>query len=454
MNRQDVLYHRLDESALTKLHRRLYGTVIVGHFFDGLDISMVGFVIPGIMKTFRINPSQAGLFASSVFLGMVVGALCVGPLVDRIGRKKGIMLAISTYSIFSLLCAFAMNFSSLFVFRFLEGVGLGAEIPITLTYISEFMPIKYRGGALTLSTCFWTIASVINGILAVILIPYYGWRSMFVVGFIPAIVVLVMILVLPESVRFLVKQGKLEEAEKIVDRVSSIPKGQFPQINASISADIHENRPESARIGEIFKGKYRRMTIGIWFIQFFSGFVLYALSSWLPTLFLKLGMNFVHSMAYSAIITGAGAIGSIFGTFAINKVGYKNLLILFHLLGAVFMVLWLTVHSSMGFTIIIALAMLFGAGAGGVMMAYTSSLYPTATRATGTGWATLCQRVGGIVAPSILGVILGVNFPVYTIFLLLGLAYLINAGLSAWMTYELKGKSLEGIYAELSAQRL
>jgi putative MFS transporter len=449
MSRENVIYQRIERSELTKRHVGLYSAVISGHIFDGYGINMIGVTIAGMIATFHLQPHQAGLLASSVFYGMLIGTLFVGPVVDRIGRKRGLLLSIIVYSIFSLLCALATSYEQLVWFRVLQGVGLGAEVPVTLIYVSEFMPTKYRGRAVTSATFFWTSGSMAAALLGMVLVPLFGWQSMFIAGFLPALLLLPMWAMLPESIRFLVERGMLDEAENIVDKLSTVRADQILGKSGQEFAKVAVLE-KKVSISQIFKGKYAKLTIGVWLMLFICGFVFYGLGAWLPSIFLKMGFGFVRSLSYSAVITGAGAVGAVMGGTLVDKIGYRRTLISFFLISGTSLMLW---GMSPNTTVMVLLGVItscLGFGAGGVIFAYASSLYPTAVRATGTGWAAFWQRCGGVVAPYVLGVIIQTDMPAYLFFVVLGIPTLLGAVIAFTMTRELTNKSLEQIHQELS----
>lgn len=441
----EVLFARLDQSQLTGRHLGLYILIIVGHMFDGFGISMIGYVLAGIIHTFAIKPAEAGFLASAGFIGMVVGAFVIGPITDRIGRKRGLLIAIAIYAVFSLLCALAPSYSALFWFRALQGIGLGMEIPVTGTYVAEFMPTRYRGRMVTFATFFWAGATILAGLLAAALIPHYGWRSLFWVGAVPALLVLVLWAFIPESVRYLVRRQKMEEAARVVDWLSTVPREAAV---ASAPAELAPARP--AGLAQIFTGRYAKLTAGIWIIEFIGGIVLYGLNTWLPSIFLRMGYGQVHSFLFTAAITGAGAIGSILGGLVINAIGFRWTLVVGHLVGGILLMIWAFAKGPSTILTLGAAAALFGVGAGGVAFGYLSSLYPTATRGTGIAWGGLWQRGGGIVAPSVIGILIGLHVAPVVFFIALGVLWLLNALVSGTMTHELIGKSLEQIDRELA----
>ncbi|WP_067936641.1 MFS transporter [Alicyclobacillus kakegawensis] len=440
---------RLDHSAMTPRHVGLYVIVILGHMFDGFGISMIGYILASITMTFSLHPSQSGFLASSGSIGMAVGAFIIGPLTDKIGRKRGFMLAIGIFATFSVLCAVSHTYSDLVWFRAIQGVGLGMYIPITGTYVSEFMPVKQRGRALTLSTFFWSGATLLAGGVGAVLVPNFGWRSMFIAAAVPAFVVFVLWFFMPESVRYLIKRGKLEVAERIVDRLSTVSKENFEATSEGDAGPVDE-AVKHLPVARIFSGKYARLTSGVWIMEVISGIVLYGLSTWLPSIFEHMGFGMVHSFLFSAVITGSGAIGSFIGALLIEQVGYRRLLVIGFTVGGILLIVWSVATSPIIIVIVGAFSALFGVGAGGVVFAYLSSLYPTAVRATGVAWGGLWQRVGGIIAPSAIGILIGLHVPNFAFFIVLGILWLIGGLVSLVMTRELAGKSLEQIDQELA----
>lgn len=434
----------LDQSALTPKHWRLYVTVVLGHFFDGFDINMMGLLLPGIIAAFGLKGAQAGVLASSVFLGMFAGSIVVGSLADRVGRKKMLVLAILVYCALSLLAAMAWSYESLLAIRVLQGVGLGAEVPLVFTYLSEYMPTKRRGFLLASSVFFWQASSFLAAFVAIAVIPAYTWRGMFIVGALPAVVLLFFWLRLPESVRFMIERGRLKEAERVVSGLSTVDPHSLPAASQPAA-------PEPARIREIFRGNYVRPTLGIWLMQFAGGAVFFGLAIWLPSLFGKMGLNIVKSFAFTGLIAGAGAVGNLAGGFLLDKWGRRTTVSAFLALGGVLMFVWGLATSPVAVLLLGALTSFFASGgAGGPLFAYTSEIYPTRFRGTGTGWAAGWQRIGGIIAPPALGALLGMGAATYSFFAVLGVVLLVGGIGGYLLGYETKGKSLEQITNDLA----
>jgi MFS transporter, putative metabolite:H+ symporter len=438
------LLDSLDHSEFTAKHWRMYITVALGHFFDGFDINMIGLVLPGIAATFALRPAQVGVLASSVFLGMFAGSTIVGILADRFGRKPAMVGAIIAYCLLSCAVACSWSHASLLVLRILQGVGLGAEVPLVFTYLSEFMPMRRRGLLLASSVFFWQGSSFFAAFMAILVVPEFTWRGMFIVGAIPALVLILLWVGLPESVRFLIGRGKLSEATAIVDGFSTVdPRSMAGAAKASV--------PAAAGVRDILRGGYTKATLGIWLMQLTGGAVFFGLAIWLPSLFAKMGFPIVRSFAFTGFIAGAGAIGNIGGGFLLERWGRRTTVSIFFGVGGLLMFAWGQATSP---SIVLALgaltAFFASGGAGGPLFAYTSEIYPTRFRGAGTGWAAACQRVGGIVAAPALGWLMGAGVSEYAFFEVLGGVLLIGSIGGYLLGYETRGKSLEEITAALS----
>jgi MFS transporter, putative metabolite:H+ symporter len=173
----------------------------------------MGVALPGIIAT---TPPEAGFLASSAFFGMFIGAIGISMLADRIGRKRALILAILGYSLFSAAAAFVQDYTSLVVVRIVEGLGLGAEVPLVYTFVSELVPVRRRGLLLTGSAFFWQGSNLVAALVAIVVIPWLSWRGMFVVGALPAVLILPLWWRLPESPRYLIHNGRIAEADALV----------------------------------------------------------------------------------------------------------------------------------------------------------------------------------------------------------------------------------------------
>lgn len=444
MSTQAGLLNSLDNCAFTNERRRIYSIASCGHLCDGFDINLMGFVLPSIIVTFHLTGPSAGFLASAVFFGMFLGAGGGGLLADKIGRKTTIIIAMLIYGLSSLLAAAVQTYWGLSAVRFVEGIGLGAEVVLIYSYLVEFLPVKARGTLSSFTGFLWMISSFIAAGIAIVVVPDYGWRWMFVIGGVVALGAAAAWVTLPESIRFLVQKGHLKKAQGIVVKIGGAP-----------SKSITATEMPQAKMGVsgLLGREYWKQTLSVCAMQFLSGFVFFGIAVWLPTLFLKMDFSFVHSLLFTGIITGSGAVGNVAGGFLLDLWGRRPTLIAFSILGGVALACWGLSPSAEAVIIIGAIGAFFSFGMIGPLFTYISEIYPTALRSTGVGISGSWQRIGGIVAPYILGVFVGADVPVPLIFVFVG-ALMLACGIMAWWAVvETKLESLEQIKTGVMVRR-
>jgi MFS transporter, putative metabolite:H+ symporter len=434
----------LDQSAFTSRHGWIFGALMFGHFFDGFDLVLMGVALPGITAAFHITPPEAGFLASSGFFGMFVGAIGISMLADRIGRKRALILSVLGYSLLSAAAAFVQDYSSLLLVRIVQGLGLGAEVPLVYTFVSELVPVRRRGLLLTGSAFFWQGSNLVAALVAIVVIPWLSWRGMFLVGALPAVLILPLWWRLPESPRYLIHKGRIAEADALVREISTVSPDK-------VTVDPALLRPQpQGGLAEIVSGRYLPRTIGVWLMQLCTGFVALGMGVWLPSILIRSGFELVQSFAYTAIISGCAMAGTTVAALLADRVSRRTSLTVFSFLGGIFMVLWGMATSPAAMITCAALAAFFGLGGNlGLVFGYTPEIYPTRLRGTGSGWGTSFQRIGGFLAPSVLGVLVGAQASNFAFFLVLGCVLLFSSAVSSTLVYETRGKSLEQIAAAL-----
>jgi putative MFS transporter len=422
--------------------------MLAGHFLDGFVIQVTGVVLPGVIKGFGITSGQAGIFSSVLFAGMLVGAAGAGIVSDRRGRKSPLIICLLLFSVFSLLAAFAWSYPALLTFRAFQGVGLGAEIAIVLPYITEFAPSGKRAPMITTATAGWLLALPVAALLGAVLVPSLSWRSMFVVGAIPIIVALVMIWRLPESVRYLVRSGRHEQAAVVVDSLA----GPASVADAA-TLPVVETQSTVGSVRKLLSRDYLHYTLAIWLMELCAGAFLYGLAVWLPSVLEKRGISLLESFAYTGIITAVGVVGSLLAGQLANRIGRRWVLGAGFLLSGLLCLWWGAAGGIAGVLVLGSLATFFGSGlAGSTLFAYVGELYPTYNRATGLGWAAAWQKAGGLIIPTVVGFVLAAHISSYLFFVLFAVISVI-AGITALVaTFETKGKTVEQITAEVTTR--
>lgn len=438
---------RLERLPVSRLHYRLLCIHGMGWLFDAMDVGIITFIVAALVSAWKIAPAQVGYIVSSGLAGMFVGALFSGILADYYGRKFVFQSTLLIFTISSLLCAISWSVGSLLLFRFFVGVGLGGELPVVSSLLSEFVPGKSRGWFIVLLESFWAYGWVTAAIISFLVIPAYGWRTAFIIGALPAFYIWYIRRKLPESPRWYASKGRFEEAEKTMSDLEKESERITQKTLPSPSFhSVVEYKASKFTFAELWSGNYLKRTLMLWILWFCIVFGYYGIFGWLPTLLVKSGFTVVRSFMYVLIITLAQIPGYFTAAFLIERMGRKWVLVTFLLLSAATGFFYGRSNSVAEILIWGCLMSFFNLGAWGGVYAYTPELYPTRARATGAGSAAAFGRIGGIIAPTVIGILLG-RLGVPGIFALNALMFFIASIAVATLGIETKGKTLEEISA-------
>ncbi|KRL59309.1 MFS transporter [Latilactobacillus fuchuensis] len=380
---------------MQKEHRTLLWAAGGAWLFDAMDVGLLSFVIAALAKEWQLNSSQMGLIGSISSVGMAIGAVVFGILADKIGRKNSLLCSLLLFSIGNGISAFSTSLSLFLVLRLLVGAGLGGELPVASTLISENTPAETRGRAVVLLESFWAAGWLVASLLAYFVIPTWGWRVVLLITSLPAVYTLI-----------LRKHIKQEHEPQLINRKISL--GQ--------------------RLATLWSETYRRRTIMLWLVWFLVVFSYYGMFLWLPSVMVLKGFSLVHSFEYVLIMTLAQLPGYFVAAWLIEKWGRKLVLGTF-LIGTAVSALAFGTANSVGLLILAgALLSFFNLGAWGALYAYTPEQYPTAVRGSGSGLAAAVGRIGGIVGPLMVGTLIGRQVSLPIIFGIFTAAILIAAG--------------------------
>ena len=387
---------RLDALPWTRKHSRILGGSGVGWALDAMDVGLISFVIAQLAVVWPADSGQLGFVASAGFLGMAIGASLGGLLADKLGRRQVFAITLLIYGIFTGLSALSLSVGALIALRFLVGLGLGAELPVASTLVSEFAPARIRGRIIVILESFWAVGWTAAALIGYFVIPTSddGWRWALALGAVPAVWAIFVRLRLPESVRFLEAKGRHSEAEKIVTELESAAKVATPQ-PATEALDV----AASSSIGTLFGAPLRRRTISLWLVWFCVNFAYYGAFIWLPTLLVAQGFSLVRSFEYTLIITLAQLPGYAASAWLVEKWGRRVTLAVFLAGSAVSAGFFGTASDVPTILAFGALMSFFNLGAWGALYAVTPELYPTRVRGTGAGWAAGFGRLASIIAP-------------------------------------------------------
>jgi putative MFS transporter len=442
---------RLERLPMTRYQRLLFGIIATAWFFDSMDLGIMTFVLGSIKTEFGLSTAQAGLLASSSFLGMFLGAAIAGMLADKFGRKPVFQISMIFWGVGSLMCGFATDANWLMAFRILLGFGMGMEFPIGLSMVSELVPAKSRGRYVAVLEGFWPIGFIAAGALAYLGLSVVGWRGIFIALSIPAIFVFIVRRYVPESPRWLEDTGRVEEADavtrKIEENVVVANGGKALPAPAAV-VDRPERLDKRTLFAELWNGVYAKRTIMLWALWFFALLGYYGLTSWLGALLQQAGYAVTKSVMYTVYISLAGIPGFIFSAWLLEKWGRKPTCVLMLAGSAAAAYVYgqvATAHAPVAQLIGAGLCMQFFLfGMWSVLYAYTPELYPTRSRGTGSGFASSVGRLGSLLGPFAVGVLL--PFTGHAgVFTLGAISFGIAAVVVIVMGVETKGLSLEEV---------
>lgn len=462
------LAQRLDALPFTRKHGRVLGGSGIGWALDAMDVGLISFIIAALAQQWGIDKGQSGLIASVGFAGMAVGASLGGLLADRFGRRQVFAVTLLVYGVATGASALVGGVGLLLVLRFFVGLGLGAELPVASTYVSEFAPARIRGRLIVILEAFWAVGWTAAAVIGYFVVPAseHGWRWAFALGAIPAVYALVVRWGLPESPRWLAGRGRAEQAEAIVASFeaaagsrrapsaapATAPAPDAPDAPAAPVAGAHAPASPSApaapvavttggRLAALWSAEFRGRTLSIWVVWFCVNFAYYGAFIWIPSILVDAGFSLVRSFGFTLVITLAQLPGYAVAAWLIEVWGRRLTLSVFLVGSAASAIVFGTVHTE---SAIIASGMalsFFNLGAWGALYAVTPEIYPTSSRATGAGWAAGVGRIASIAAPLIVPVLLaaggpGLTFTVFAVF------FIVAAG-AAWGLVDRRGAALD-----------
>ncbi|TDV11402.1 MFS transporter [Paraburkholderia caballeronis] len=393
---------------------------------DGFDTAAIGFVAPSLGQEWHVGKAALGPVMSAALVGLAIGALASGPLADRIGRKRVLVGSVVTFALFSVGCAFAGSVTELGLLRLATGIGLGAAMPNATTLMSEYAPARKRSFLVNTMFCGFTVGSSAGGLVAAALIPDYGWRSVFIAGGVLPLVLSVVLIGLPESLRFMVLRGwPAERIAAVLRRIA--PRESFDGARFVLPEEPSLQKQSGASI--VLSSRFRSGTLLLW-ITYFSGLlVYYLLTSWLPTLIRDTGFTVREAALVTALFPLGGGIGAIGVGWLMDRFEPHRVIAVTYVLTGIFV--WLVGRQSDSLAWLAAITFVAGVcmnGAQSSLPTLAAAFYPTSGRATGVAWMLGVGRFGGIFGAFSGGLLLQANFGFGTIFAMLAAPSLVAAG--------------------------
>lgn len=391
---------------------------------DGFDTAIIGFIASDLVQEWGVQKSDLGPVMSAALVGLAVGALTAGPMADRIGRKKVLVLSILVFGGFSLITAFATSLTQLTVLRFLTGLGLGAAMPNAATLMSEYAPERRRALLVNLMFVGFPIGSSMGGFISAWMIPHYGWQSVLVLGGVmPLALAVALIFLLPESARYLaVKNRSQQQIGNILRHIAALPE------NTRFVLQEAGQVKEQSALGVIFSPRYLVGTIMLCLTYFMGLLIFYLLTSWLPLLIRETGATLSQASIITALFPLGGGIGVLVLGALMDKINPNKVVAVGYLLTGVFVCLVGFSTSNlvlMGVMVFIAGTIMNGAQSS--MPALAAGFYPTQGRATGVAWMLGLGRFGGILGAFSGAFLMQAELSFKTIFALLAIPAVLSA---------------------------
>ncbi|MGY2987268.1 putative MFS transporter [Bradyrhizobium sp. USDA 4501] len=398
---------RLERLPLTSYQRWIFGIIATAWFFDSMDLAALTFVLGSIRQTFGLSTAETGLLSSMSFLGMFAGAASAGLLADRFGRARVFQVSMVFWGLGSLCCGLSTTATALGASRLLLGFGMGMEFPVAQSMVSEIMPARNRGRYIAFLEGFWPLGFIASGLLTYFVLQVADWRWVFILQAIPAVFVLVVRRFVPESPRWLASHGYSERAEATVRDIESRVRDrlggkELPPVVRQVAAPASE----VTGLRTLFSGIYAKRTTMLWTLWFFALLGFYGLTTWLGALLQAKGFPITKSVFYTILISLAGIPGFLVSAWLVESWGRKATLVMNLLCGAIACHFYGSAADQTQLIIAGLCMQFFLFGMWSALYAYTPELYPTHVRATGTGFASAVGRIGSLIGPYVIGVIL------------------------------------------------
>jgi AAHS family benzoate transporter-like MFS transporter len=369
-----------EDLSVTHLSRRVLGIAAIGGaavVFDGYDLQSLAYGLPKIVGEWHISPVRAGLLASLTFVGLFIGAVGLGAVGDRWGRRRMLVVGVSVFAVFMGTAGFAQDYAQFAVLRFCASIGMGGVLPGTIAMLGEFVPVRLRGRMVAVAAGCFTTGFVLAAVAATLLVPHFGWRPLFHLSYAALIIAVLIAWRVPESPRPRAERG----------------------------------RPGKVQFATLWSSRYRTRTVTVSLLYLFLQFVVYALDFWMVSLLVKHGLSLVSSYSYAIEQAAAATVGGFALGWLLDRMNQHVALATAFAAGAVCLVLFGFVSSVPALYVLNALAGAFVIGGQNVVHTLVMGAYSPEARASALGWALGIGRLGGLLGPLIGGYLLAAALP-------------------------------------------
>ncbi|HLJ15828.1 MAG TPA: MFS transporter [Bryobacteraceae bacterium] len=400
-----MLLARMEQVPFSRWHMKARLVMGSATFFDAFNALSLAFALPTLIRLWHISPRQIGLLISASYVGQLAGALVFSALAEKVGRIRGTTAAIAIMSVMSFGCALAGNFPALLVCRLVQGIGVGGEMPVAATYINELSRAHGRGRFFLLYEMIFPLGLMATGQIGAWTVPSFGWSSIFLLGGVPGLVITFLVARLPESPRWLISQGRIAEAERIVEQIEASTARRVapgPASTAVPTVDLTKR----GRWTEVLSHLYRGRTLIVWTLWASAFFIANGLNNWMPSLYNTVyHLNLRESLRAASMTNVAQVLVLLVCAFSIDRVGRRNWTVAAFVSGGVLLAVLgiLGAHSARSVMLLGTLGYGLIGSINAVLYLYTPEIYPTRIRAIGCGLATSWLRIASAAGPALVG---------------------------------------------------
>jgi putative MFS transporter len=442
-----MLVARIERLPLSWWHIRSRLIIGTATFFDAYSLMAIAYALPVLVRQWHLTPKAVGLVISAGFFGQLFGALIFGWLAERIGRLRVTQVSVVIFALMSLCCAWSWGMTSLAVFRFLQGLGVGGEVPVASAYINEFAGSKSRGRFFVLYELAFSLGLILAGTLGWWLVPSLGWQMVFYIGTLPAVGAIFLRRMLPESPRWLATHGRMAEAETIVAEMETAIARSGKTLTEPVPRPFVAPKRGVPILKEMLSGRYLRRSVLLWVLWISSYLVYYGLFTWLPTMYTSVfHVPLQRALAWGVISQVFSLVGSLFCAWLIDRMGRRRWYIMAYLCGASPLLLLAYMGAQSGFQVwlTVSFSYLFLGSINLSLYLYTAEMYPTRMRAFAASVASAWMRLASTLGPSVVGFML-VHSGTRWVFLMFALVAATGGVAMLLFSTETTGRVLEEI---------
>ncbi len=375
--------------------------------FDSYDLVVYSSVLPVLIKEWSISPVQAGAIGSYGPFGMMIGAILFGILADRFGRKNLLIASVILFSIFGILCGFAAGPTSFSTFRFICGLGIGGILPNTIALLTDYAPKTMKNTMVQISMIFFPIGGMLAAFLAILLIPSWGWQSVYWVAAIPLLLLPFMVKYIHDSPAILLRKGRINELCRVLSKINT-----EASITPNMEFEAFQEKELGSPVVALFKNNRALGTIMIWIAFFMCLLMVNGITIWLPGFMVNAGYALGSSLTFMLVYNAGTIIGTLILGKLADKWGTKKVLVPMFLIAAVCLSLFGIKNNMVILYLLVGITGACTMGAQNISYSFVSQYYPSFMRSTAIGLASGIGRIGAIIGPTFGGFLVSLSLPV------------------------------------------